>query len=75
MLIVKAATGSSTITDVDEAAAIVYAVDHGARIINLSFGGPSTSTTERRAVDYAVAHGTLLIAAVGNDFERGNPVH
>jgi subtilisin family serine protease len=75
LLVVKAASGSNMITDVDEAAAIVYAVDHGARIVNLSFGGPSTSTTERRAVDYAVARGVLLIAAVGNDFERGNPVH
>ena len=75
LLVVKAATGSRTITDVDEAAAIAYAVDHGAKIVNLSFGGPSTSITERRAVEYAVANDVLLVAAVGNDAESGNHVN
>ena len=75
LLVVKATSGRRTLTDVDEAAAILYAVDQGARVINLSFGGPSTSTTERRAVDYAAKHGVLLVAAVGNDYRRGNPVH
>ena len=61
-------------TDVDEAAAIVYAVDHGARIVNLSLGGSTTSSIEKRAVDYAVAKGALLVAAVGNGYLRGNDV-
>ncbi len=56
----------------DEAAAIVWAVDHGARILNLSLGGPDTSAVERRAVDYAVGKGALLVAAVGNDHDSGN---
>ena len=46
-------------TDVDEAAAVMYAVDHGAKIINLSVGGPTTSVTEQRAIQYAVQHGVL----------------
>lgn len=75
LLVVRATSGRRALTDVDEAAAIIYAVDHGARVINLSFGGPSTSTTERRAIDYAAEHGALLIAAIGNDYRRGNPVH
>src|SRR5439155_8505939 len=63
-----------TLTDLDEANANVYAVDHGARVINLSVGGPDRSETERRGVDYATAHGVLLVAAVGNEFQEGNPV-
>jgi len=58
----------------DEAAGITYAVDHGARIVNLSVGGPTTSATERRAIQYATDHGALVIAAVGNEFQAGNPV-
>ncbi|HUH15982.1 MAG TPA: S8 family serine peptidase [Gaiellaceae bacterium] len=74
LLIVQAGGPTGSFTDVEEAAAIVYAVDHGARILNLSLGGPSTSTAERRAVDYAVAKGALLVAAVGNGYRDGNPV-
>jgi subtilisin family serine protease len=66
-------TGASSFTDVDEAAAIVYAVDHGARVINMSFGGPTTSATEKAAIDYAVSHGVLLVAAAGNSGLSGNP--
>ena len=74
LLIVQAGGPTGAFSDIEEAAAIVYAVDRGARIINLSLGGPSTSTTERRAIDYAVARGALLVAAVGNSHASGNPV-
>jgi subtilisin family serine protease len=74
LLVVKASRPDGTLTDVDEAKAIVYAVDHGARVINLSIGGPDTSVTEQGAVDYAAAHGVLLVAAAGNEFAEGNPV-
>ncbi len=54
-------------TEVDIAAAIVHAVDVGAIVVNLSLGGYDFSQAEQDAVDYAWAHGTLLIAAAGND--------
>ena len=73
LMIVKAGAGDGSFTDVDEASAIAYAVDHGARIVNLSLGGTSTSTVEASAVDYAAAHGVLVVAAAGNDFAGGNP--
>ena len=58
------ANGSGPYSNV--AAAIVYAADHGAQIINLSLGGTVPSTTLQDAVDYAVAHGVLVVAAAGN---------
>jgi Subtilase family len=74
LLIAKASHADGSLTDVDEANAIVYAVDHGARIINLSLGGTDTSLTERRGIQYAVDHGVLVVAAAGNEFAAGNPV-
>lgn len=53
-------------TTSDLAAAIVYAVDHDAQIINLSLGGPNPSSTLEAAVNYAQSHGVILIAAAGN---------
>jgi subtilisin family serine protease len=73
LLAVQAADIDGSISDVDEAAGIVYAVDHGAKIVNMSFGGPSTSATEQNAIDYAVSHGVLLVAAAGNSGLDGNP--
>ena len=73
LMIVKAGSGDGSFTDLDEASAIVYAVDHGARIINLSLGGPSTSNTEKKAIDYATSHGALVVAAAGNEYQEGNP--
>src|SRR5215831_5690501 len=72
LLVIQALDPNGFITDVDEAAAIVYAVKHGAKIINLSIGGPETSSVERRAVHYAARHGVLLVAAAGNEHQRGN---
>ena len=74
LLVVQAGSADGSFSDVEEAAAIVGAVDHGARILNLSLGGPDTSAIERRAVDYAIEKGALLVAAVGNGFDDGSPV-
>lgn len=48
------------------AAAMNWAVDNGARIINLSLGGPHPSEILRQAVVRARAHGVLVVAAAGN---------
>jgi serine protease len=44
----------------------VWATDHGADVINYSAGGDD-STTKRTAVDYALSHGVVVVAAAGND--------
>lgn len=74
LLVIKAGSSSGAFTDTAESAAIHYAIAHGARIINLSIGGPTTSTVERAAIRFAVAHGALVVTAAGNDFQMGNPV-
>lgn len=46
---------------------IIYAADWGARIINLSLGGTSNSTTLQNAVNYAWNKGCVIVAAAGNN--------
>ena len=50
----------------DTAGAIIYAVDNGASIINLSLGGLSPSAVLEGAINYAVSQGITVIAAAGN---------
>ncbi len=46
---------------------IIEAADRGAQIINVSFGGNGDSVTVRKAVDYAIQHGAVVVAAAGNE--------
>jgi len=47
--------------------AVLYAVDNGARIINMSLGATTYSRGEALAMKYAWDHGVLPIAAAGNN--------
>jgi len=55
--------------DKDIANAIIYAVDNGAHIINMSFGKRFSPRKEAvdKAIQYAESKGVLLIHASGND--------
>jgi len=68
LMIIRAGSSSGAFTDADEATAIRYAVDHGARIVNLSIGGPRSSPAERAAVRYAISRDVLIVAAAGDDY-------
>ena len=52
---------------------IKYAVDHGASVINLSFGSTEDTPVMHDAVAYAHQRGVLLVAAVGNE-DKGNDI-
>ncbi|HEX9603076.1 MAG TPA: S8 family peptidase [Myxococcales bacterium] len=51
----------------DLARAIDYAVDHGARVVNASWGGGGQSRAIAKAVARAGERGVLVVPAAGND--------
>jgi subtilisin family serine protease len=69
VLAIKALDFSGHGTYFEIAQAIYYAANNAAvRVINMSLGGPTGSTTLRDAVGYAVVtKGKLLVASAGND--------
>ncbi|MDX6573350.1 MAG: serine protease, partial [Gaiellales bacterium] len=67
ILPVKVLDSTGAGSDADVAAGIVWAADHGARIVNLSLGGSDASSVLADAVSYARAKGLLIVAAAGND--------
>ncbi len=52
---------------------ITWATTHGAHILNLSLGGSSYSQAQQDAVNPAHVAGHLVIAAMGNRRDYGNP--
>jgi subtilisin family serine protease len=57
------------------AVGIRYAAENGAKVINLSLGGSSPSTTEQDAINFAVGRGVFVAMAAGNEKLDGNPIH
>ena len=62
-------------TDDVVARGIRYAVDNGAKVLNMSIGrsGPPAPAVQA-AITYAVNQGAFVVVSGGNDFEDGNPV-
>jgi type VII secretion-associated serine protease mycosin len=57
----------------DTAEGIVWAVDNGAQVINMSLGADSSTDAEETAVAYAIDKGVTVVAAAGNEREEGSP--
>jgi subtilisin family serine protease len=75
LLIGKVVRPDGSVSLRGEVAAIRWAVDQGARVVNLSLGGvrdplnprfDAYSPLEQAAVDYAYSKGAVVVAAVGN---------
>ncbi len=64
-LVVLDSTNYATYSNI--AQAITYAVDHGARVINISIGGSSSSSTLQNAADYAWSKGAIIFASAMNN--------
>ena len=62
-------TDKDALSDETWAAAVRYAVDQGAKVINLSFAndGGKTLSDGRAAIAYAQAHDVVVVAGAGND--------
>ena len=61
---VLSASGSGSTADIADA--IRWAADHGAKVINMSLGGPFPDDVMRNACKYAKKKGVLIVCAAGN---------
>jgi hypothetical protein len=67
LLSIRVTDATSTSDTFTIARALVAAVDAGAKIINVSLGGYSTSSALDAALAYATDRGAVIVAAAGND--------
>ena len=65
---VLSAHGSGSVADIAEA--IRWAADQGAKVINMSLGGPVPSKILAKAIEYAHKKGVTVVCAAGNDGMR-----
>ncbi|MFC1492638.1 S8 family serine peptidase [candidate division KSB1 bacterium] len=66
IMALRAGTKNGYLEEDDVARAIIYGIQNGARIINMSFGDVSYSLLMRDIVRYAYKQGCVLVASAGN---------
>ncbi len=66
LMILRAGNMTGFLQEDDVASALLYALDNGARIANLSFGDTQVSPMLEDVINYAVNGGLLVVAAAGN---------
>jgi subtilisin family serine protease len=74
LMICKVGTANG-ISDDAIVLALSYAVENGANIINMSFGGPDDIWPEEYLCQYAYAHNIVVVAAGGNYTYQGQTRH
>lgn len=52
------------------ASGITWAADHGAKVVNVSYGGASGSSTVQNAANYLRSKGGLVFISAGNDYSE-----
>jgi len=67
ILAVKVLNNAGVGRGADLATGVLYAVNAGARILNLSLSGTDRSTALYDAIAYARDHGVLVVVSAGND--------
>jgi len=60
--------GSANLSDIVRA--VYYAVDNGARVINMSFSALADSPSLTAAMQYAWSHNVICVASAGNDGKK-----
>jgi serine protease len=65
LLAVKSTNSASSVTNGYDG--VVYAVNMGVDVINMSWGGTGSSTTAQNIITWASNQGIVLVAAAGND--------
>ncbi len=65
----SSARGYHYVGDDYVAKGIVWAVDHGAKVLSNSWGGIDYSQLLKDAIDYTLAHNSVFVAAMGNESE------
>ncbi len=63
----KVGDSSGFLNSSDIIQAIYYAVDNGAKVINMSFGETNMSALEQDAINYANSKNVIMFAAAGNN--------
>jgi len=74
LLVWDAGHGPTQIDPTQAVLGISTAAQHCPAVINLSFGGRSPTPDLQNAILTAVHNGCLVVAAAGNDGDKGNPV-
>ncbi|MFH1736087.1 MAG: S8 family peptidase, partial [bacterium] len=67
LMILRAGNANGFLQEDDVASAILYALDNGARVANMSFGDIQASPMLGDVIDYAAGQGLLMVAASGNN--------
>ncbi|MCL5961325.1 MAG: S8 family peptidase [Chloroflexi bacterium] len=63
---VKVCDGGGVCTYANVADGVAYAANNGAKVVNLSLGGPYPSSVLESAVNYAYDKGVVVVASAGN---------
>ena len=63
----KDPSGNGSLQDADIEQAILYAIDNGAKVISMSFGGSNSAAVWADEIKAAYAANIVLVAAAGND--------
>ena len=75
ILPVRVLDGGGNGSTANVAAGIIYSVEHGARVVNLSLGGTVADPGLEAAVEYAVSKGSVVVAAAGNSGAASDAFH